>query len=296
MAFTILFGVFIVGAALGSFAVASVWRLRALQLKADKAAGEHLKKTDIAFSKKFQQPFGINDHSQCLHCNYQLRWFDLIPIISWVYLRGKCRKCHKGIGYSEITAEVGLGLAFALSYFFWPMGTDSTTGIVTLVLWLIMLVLLCIHFFYDLKWQLLPDRITVAFFAVASVYWIISWAINPIATTESVAIDTIGSLVILPGFYGLLYVVSKGNWIGFGDIKMLVPMALVVASWQNSFLLLFLANFIGCLIILPAMLSKKMARGAHVPFGPFLIIGFFFVVLWGNTIMDIYLRNILFQP
>jgi leader peptidase (prepilin peptidase)/N-methyltransferase len=296
MAFIILFGVFILGAALGSFAVATVWRLRALQLKADNDAGEHLKKSDIALTKKFKRPFGLDDHSACLHCGYQLRWFDLLPVLSWVLLKGKCRQCRKNIGYSEIAAEVGLGAAFVVSYVFWPMGVDTVAGVVTLILWAAMLVLLCIHFFYDLKWQLLLDRITMFFFATAVVYWAINWAVDPLATTNSVVISTIASLVVLPGFYGLLYLISKGSWIGFGDVKMLIPMALVVASWQNSFLLLFLSNFIGCLVLLPAMLSKKLARGAHVPFGPFLIIGFFIVVLWGHAIMDIYLRNILFQP
>lgn len=296
MALIILLGIFILGAALGSFAVATVWRLRALQLKADKTAGEHLNKAEVAFSNKFTQSFGLNDHSVCLHCDYRLRWFDLIPVISWILLRGKCRKCRKNIGYSEIIAEIGMGLVFVLSYAFWPLGTDTITGIVTLVLWAIMLVLLCIHFFYDLKWQLLPDRITTIFFAVAAVYWAIGWATNPLATTSSIAIDTAVSLAVLPGFYGLLYLVSKGNWIGLGDVKMLIPMALVLMSWQNSFLLLFLSNFIGCLVLLPAMLSKKVARGAHIPFGPFLIVGFVLVVLWGSAIMDVYLRNILFQP
>ena len=84
---------FIFGAAFGSFACCQVWRIR----KKDKAKWSH-----------------------CMHCKYQLQWYDNIPIISWLSLGGKCRKCKKKIGYAEILAEVGLAVAFVLSFVFWP--------------------------------------------------------------------------------------------------------------------------------------------------------------------------------
>ena len=81
------------GAGLGSFACCQAWRIR----KHDKSARSH-----------------------CMNCDYQLKWYDNIPILSWLMLGGKCRKCRKSIGVAEIAAEVGLAAVFALSYAFWP--------------------------------------------------------------------------------------------------------------------------------------------------------------------------------
>ena len=101
---SLVFGV--IGAVFGSFSVAQVWRLRASQLQDEKSAGEKIdsaewKKLHSLVSKKVK-----NDRSHCLNCGYQLKWFDLIPIVSWLSLGGKCRKCRSKIGALEFISEI----------------------------------------------------------------------------------------------------------------------------------------------------------------------------------------------
>ena len=91
----------IMGAGLGSFACCQAWRIR----KHDKSARSH-----------------------CMNCDYQLKWYDNIPVLSWLMLGGKCRKCHKKIGCAEVFAELVTALLFAGSYFLWPRAAELNSG------------------------------------------------------------------------------------------------------------------------------------------------------------------------
>ena len=91
----------IMGAGLGSFACCQSWRIR----KHDKSARSH-----------------------CMNCDYQLKWYDNIPVLSWLMLGGKCRKCRKKIGVAEIFAELITAALFACSYAFWPRFAELNFG------------------------------------------------------------------------------------------------------------------------------------------------------------------------
>ncbi|RKW01420.1 MAG: prepilin peptidase, partial [Candidatus Saccharimonas sp.] len=106
----------VIGAVLGSFSVAQVWRLRAKQLQEERESG---KKVDSNEWKKLHSLVSVktkNDRSHCLNCNYQLKWFDLIPIISWLSLGGKCRKCRSKIGSLEFLSEILMFALFAIIF------------------------------------------------------------------------------------------------------------------------------------------------------------------------------------
>ena len=111
MIFIILIGLFLFGAVLASFAVAQVWRIRARQLKHEMESGEEVDKTEWKKLKSLARVKQRDDRSKCLHCEYTLRSYDLIPVVSWLSLGGKCRKCRKPIGATEFVAEIALGAA-----------------------------------------------------------------------------------------------------------------------------------------------------------------------------------------
>lgn len=294
---TILIGavLFVFGAAFGSFAAAQVWRLRARQLASDKKAGERVTKKDQAqvaiLSGRMR---GVaHDRSMCLHCGRILAWYDLLPIVSWLSHGGKCRTCHKRIGTMELWAEVGLGVAFMVSYLVWPYGYDAM-GVVLLAIWLVMLVLMAIHWMYDAKWFLLLDAITTGVLLAALLFLAFRLTTVPSPFIWESLTKVGWTLLVLPGFYGLLYVLSRGKWIGLGDVKLLVPFALILPSWEYGVLLIFLANLIGCIVLLPGMATKRITRSARVPFGPFLIAAFILSVLFGQKILDFYIGTLLF--
>lgn len=286
---------FVLGAALGSFAAASVWRLRAQQLTTDALHGEKAEKADSDEVRRLlaHKRSVTSDRSVCLHCGRQLSWYELIPVVSWLAVGGRCRTCKKPIGKMEILAEVLLGAAFVVSYLFWPYGFD-TQGIVLFVIWLIVLVALAIHWMYDARWFLLLDKITlvIGFAALLSAALMLADQPSALLTGSLASIGLI--LLVLPGFYGLLFVVSRGAWVGLGDVKLLVPFALLLPSWEYGVLLIFLANLIGSLTLLPAILSKKLSRTTRVPFGPFIIAAFIITFLFGQRLLDLYFGAFLF--
>lgn len=287
----IVVSLFIIGSALGSFAGAQVWRLRARQLVLDKKAGEKVSDKEYKRLLPLTKKSIFSDHSIDLDTGKRLPWYDLIPVLSWLLLRGRSRFSGKPIGYFEFLIELGVGVFFVASYLLWPESLSSALHITQFVLWLLAGVSLAILFAYDAKWFLLPDRITLTFIILGLLYAgsHIVFSSVPFGMLLSLA----GSLVILSGLYLVLYVFSRGKWIGFGDIKLGVGLALFVIDWRLAFIALFLANLYGTLLVLPGLISGKLKRSTHVPFGPLLILGMVSAVLFGNNILNWYMSIIL---
>lgn len=280
MVVVILIG--ILGAIFGSFSGAQIWRLRARQLIEDQKAGEKVDAKELGRLKLLGGKKGARDRSRCLSCGHVLAWYDLVPFFSWICLLGKCRYCGRFIGWTEIVLEIGLAVLFALSLIFWPYPLASILHILLLIIWLAALVLLSILFVYDLKWFILPDIITIPFIILGLVFAAIQLILSRSLVADAVSLVT--AICILSGLYLLLYMYSKmrfgedKTWVGFGDIKLGLGLALFVGHWLLAFAVLFAANLLGTLLVLPSMLRGKLDAGSRIPFGPLLITGF--VLVW----------------
>lgn len=281
----------VVGAALGSFGGATLWRLRARQLARDRKDKQPYNHKEFNKLEDLSKTKLSKDRSRCLHCGHILKWYELIPIVSWVIQGGKCRHCHKPIGWFELLIEVGLAAFFVVSYIFWPFVLDDPLEISRFVIWLAAGVVLAILFAYDAKWFLLPDKLTIIL-AVLGAGTVTIAAIqsgNPIGSLLS----AVGAIGILSGLYLVLYGVSKGKWIGFGDVKLGLGLALLLVDWQLALVALFLANLIGCLIVIPLLATGRLKRSAHVPFGPLLIIGTILAQFVGPALLMFYVGTLI---
>lgn len=277
----------LLGLMFGSFAGAQVWRLRARQLVEDKNEGEEIDQKEYDTLLPLTKNTVSSDRSQCLHCGKTLAWYDLLPLVSWLSTGGKCRYCKKRIGAFEPLMEMGTAGVFVLSYVLWPLPLTSGVGLTAFLLWLVAVVLLAILFAYDCKWFLLPDSIVFPLIGVG-----ILMSVLKVATAAHIGtalMSLAGAVMVLSGLYFLLWVGSKGQWIGFGDVKLGLGLALLLADWRLALLALFLANLIGSLIVLPGMLLGKVSRKAHVPFGPLLIAGTVIALLIGERIVAFYI-------
>jgi len=288
---TIYIALVLSGLCLGSYAGASVWRLRARQLVQDKVSGEVVDFDEYKRLKKLTKVSLLNDRSQCLNCSYKLKWYDMMPLFSWLSLGGKCRKCRNPIGKMELLIELGVAMLFVLSYVFWPYPLDNVLDIVRLILWLIAGVGLATLFAYDAKWFLLPDSLN---YKIVGIGFISSFLVILNSPDKLIAfISIVGSVLILSGIYWLIYEISRGKWIGFGDVKLGLGLALLLADWKLAFVALFSANLFGCLIIIPPLIAGKLKRDSHIPFGPLLIAGFVFAGLAGNYFLSLYFSILL---
>ena len=286
--FVVYLALVLFGACFGSFAGATVWRLRAKQLKYDKDHKEPYDRAEFARLKKLLGKKTLEDRSRCLECGYELKWYDLVPIVSWLSLKGRCRSCKHPIGAFELLMELGVVAFFVLSYVLWPYELTGALEIAHFALWLVAGVIMAILFAYDAKWFLLPDRLTIGLAAVgAAIVGVVATGTqDPVQTVFS----ALGAVGVLAGLYGVLFVVSQGRWVGFGDVKLGVGLGLLLLDWQLALIGLFLANFIGCLIVIPLLATKKMKRSAHIPFGPMLIGGAVLAWFFGDALIDGYLR------
>lgn len=297
MSVLVYVGLAVFGLVMGSFAGAQVWRLRARQLVADAADGELSKdeQKELRRLRPLRDKTFKNDRSQCLHCQHELQVIDLIPLLSWVSTGGKCRYCKKSIGHFEPVIELCTATLFVTSYLLWPWPLVDAFPFVLFGLWLLAVVLFVILFAYDTKWFLLPDVIVWPLAAIGGVF-----AISQLSGTVDFAkalLSLTGAVAILAGLYAALYYYSlwrsrgESTWVGFGDVKLGLVLALFLADWRLAFLTLFLANLIGSLIVIPGLLLKLLSRGAHIPFGPLLIAGFFISFFWGEQIIDWFLYS-----
>ncbi len=268
---------FLGGLCFGSFVSALVWRL-------------HEQSTRKKLSAKQKQQLSIvHGRSMCPHCRHELAWYDLLPLVSWLSLGGKCRYCHKPIEDSP-WVEVLMAFLFVGSYLAWPYGFDWQ-GMVLFVFWLTFLVGFVALTVYDLRWMLLPNRIVYVLIGLAGLQVAFKLLAYP-GMVSTLLEAAMGCLAIAGTFYAL-FQLSKGTWIGGGDVKLGIIIGLVVGGPLAAVLVLFLASTLGTLYALPQMIRKTLSPTSRIPFGPFLLAATMIVYLSGTRIAEWYLDTFL---
>lgn len=229
----------------------------------------------------------LSSRSICLHCHRRLKWYDNIPIISWLFLRGRCRECHKKIGLTEFLSEIltaliwlALGLSFIFSTssslnHFSASPLDWAIFIATLVLTL-PLIFLSI---YDALYGELPVFILIVSILISVVILVlreVSWAtMNPTGVfLPDYILQPLGAFLILGGLYLLLYLLSKGKWVGDGDWLLATAIAFALARVWPALLTLTLTNLLAVVIMAP-ILHRSHHRS--LPLGPFLVSAFLII-------------------
>lgn len=262
------------GLAFGSFINALVWRIHEQSRPKKKRVASD---SDLSIS---------SGRSMCPHCQHVLAWNDLLPVVSWALLRGKCRYCHKPISAQYPFVELITAGLFTASYVFWPFSLGGMVNYLLFGLWLVCLVMLVALAVYDLRWMLLPNRIVFPLTAVSVVYAGFS-AVVADDPKQSILLSVV-SLLIAGGIFYVLFQISAGKWIGGGDVKIGFALGLLLGLPQFAFLMLFLASIIGIVFSLPAIIFKKAGLKGQIPFGPALIGATVVVKLFGASIITWY--------
>jgi leader peptidase (prepilin peptidase)/N-methyltransferase len=277
--FTLIYLIFL-GLCLGSFVNALVWRIHEQSKTKDK--------------KKLRELSILRGRSQCTDCGHQLTAIDLVPVFSWLSTRGKCRYCKKSISAQYPLVEVLAAALITASYVFWPYASPAWTGaeIATFGLWTIILTGLLALCVYDIRWYLLPDRIVFPLIVLGVMYAV---ALSVARTDEMILLEAgLGAFTVF-GVFWLLFQFSKGAWIGGGDVKLAILLGLLAGSVMNALLLIFLASILGTMyaVLLGVIKKQKITGKMRIPFGPFLILATYIVVLFGAEIVEWYAAFIL---
>ncbi len=291
---------FVFGLIFGSFVNALVWRLRQQELASKKSKVHKVSKDVIAklLSTFHFQPSTKSDdlsivhgRSMCPECRHELSALDLIPVFSWLYLRGKCRYCHKPILIQYPLVELLTAGLFVASYIWWPSTVSSLLSTMQFATWLLIIVGLVALTVYDLRWMLLPNRLIYPISGLAVAFGLINVSLADSPATA--LINTALAVLVGGGIFYVIFQVSNGKWIGGGDVRLGWMLGLLVATPAKAVLTIFLASVIGSLVSLPLLARGKLKIKASIPFGPFLITGAIITVLFGADILNWYTNTLI---
>jgi len=225
----------------------------------------------------------VTGRSHCPACQHTLTPFDLVPIVSFVALRGRCRYCQVAISWQYPLVELANGLLFVCAWVFGGYTVElllaHPIGLVALLRDLILVAGLVTLFVYDLRWQELPYIITFPLLGIVALLGLVAglpwWSIG--------IAGLIGG-----GFFLFQFLISRGKWIGDGDIPLGALMGAAL-GWPLIVVALMLSYWIGAVIalILVATGGKKMT--STVPLGVFLVIGTLISLWWGDEFIRWYL-------
>ncbi len=252
------FLIFIFGLSVGSFLNAAIYRFK--------------KKKTI-----------LIDRSKCPKCGETLKWYDLIPLLSFIFLLGKCRYCHKKINWQYPLVEIFTGIVFLLIFNFSIFSTDNQ--FLSLAYYLIIASFLIFIFVYDLKYYLILDKVIYPAIGISILYLIFlnfnSWS------------SYLFSAVLPAGFFLLLILVSRGEWMGLGDVKLAFLMGLIL-DYPGILIALFLSFLSGAGVGLFLIASGKKEMKSEIPFGPFLAGSTILVLLFKPFFIDLVNNLFLF--
>jgi len=223
----------------------------------------------------------LTTRSHCPHCKRTLAWYELIPFLSYIALRGKCRTCKYEISIQYPLVEVGTGLMFAL--FYWQFGFSWI-----LIPYLLITCLLIVIFTYDILHLLIADILVWLAIGIWVVWLILDYFF--IGHSLSILINSLYGGLILGGFLAILVVVSREKWMGAGDIKLGFLLGAIMA-WPQVLVGGFLAFMIGSIFGLILIASKKKSMKDQIPFAPFLILGMFISIFLGNILINWYFNG-----
>jgi leader peptidase (prepilin peptidase)/N-methyltransferase len=217
----------------------------------------------------------VSPPSRCRKCGYSLRWFDNIPVLSWLMLGGKCRQCRDPISAQYPIVELITGALFVLVAWMTP-------DVLLLVSRLVLVCILIVLFGIDFEHQILPNAITLPGIVIGLIF--------NLATPPGIVDALIGAVLgggILYGIAAAYYLVRREEGLGMGDVKMLAMIGAFL-GWKAVLVTLVLSSFSGALIGLALIAVQRKGMRVAMPFGTFLAAGALAAMLVGDPLIAWY--------
>ncbi len=265
--FLFFFIIFILGLAIGSFLNVIIFRLE---------SGEKI----------------INDRSKCMNCRHVLEWHDLIPVLSFVFLKGRCRYCGNKISWQYPFVEIATGILFIIvSSIQYPV-----SSIFYLLFWCYITSALIVIFVYDFKHYIIPDKVIFPAIIVTLGFnlfndFVTRYTLH-VTNNNSQFLNFLFSAILAGGFFYAIFVITKGKGMGGGDVKLGFLIGLIL-GWPLVLISLFLSFIAGSVAGMFLMLIGKKKMKSVIPFGPFLVLGTFIALFWGGGIIKWYMNMII---
>ena len=215
--------------------------------------------------------------SFCPSCKNQINWYDNIPFLSFIFLKGKCRNCSYKISFQYFLVELIAAISFLLVYFLYGISVKS-------LLLIILSIFFIIIFFIDLKHFIIPNELT---FPLMVIGFLKSFDPN---LDQTIFPNYINS--ILGGFIGYFLIwlvifvyekIRKKEGMGLGDAKLMAAIGFWF-GWVSIPFTIFISSLVALIFVMPSLLNKTRKVSSQIPFGPYIIIGCIIYVSFSNQI------------
>ena len=215
--------------------------------------------------------------SFCPSCKNQINWYDNIPFLSFIFLKGKCRNCEYKISFQYFLVELVAAISFLVIYFLYGIS-------ITTLLLIILSIFFIIIFFIDLKHFIIPNELT---FPLMIIGFIKSFDPN---LNQTIFPNYINS--ILGGFFGYILIwlviiiyekIRKQEGMGLGDAKLMSAIGFWF-GWTSIPFTIFIASVVALIFVIPSLINKTRKISSQIPFGPYIIIGCIIYVSFSNQI------------
>ena len=229
----------------------------------------------------------VNSRSKCEACGKKLRWFDNIPLVSFLLLKGKCRSCGQQISLIHPLVELATGLGLVLTSFFvlrFKIPTSPTFWL-AFVFWSLVFLASWLIFLFDLKAMIIPDKLVWILTLLGLLKTTLELTSNLVSRHQFFLNLVVTAALVL--FFLLLWFITDKKGFGLGDVKLALPLGLIL-GYPSLIIGVFLAFIIGAIWGIILIITNKRKFGQVIPFGPFLIVGFWFSLIWGQQLWHYY--------
>jgi leader peptidase (prepilin peptidase)/N-methyltransferase len=216
----------------------------------------------------------VTGRSKCNSCNHVLSWYELIPVVSFFLQRGRCRHCKIHLSFWYPLSELLTGLVVALIFF-----TTFPLGLTVFILYEIISLCLLTICFADIRYEIIP-LLLIVIVGVAALF--LTYSIAPGELANHIFSGLGAGL-----FFLIIFLITKGKGMGFGDVLYVISMGILL-GFPGIFYGLYLSFVVGAIISLVlVVMKKKKLHGGTIPFGPFLVLGTFIMMIGGREIIQI---------
>ena len=255
----------------------------------------------------------INGRSHCPHCQKTLRWYELIPLLSFIIQLGRCRSCGQRLSLQYPLVELLSGLIFV----FVPYSLSSILNpqfSILIVVWLLIFILFLLLSIIDFRHYIIPDSINLSLAALGIILIIFNqildskfqilnsgsflghyallfdfWPLSNVSGQLSAVSSHLFAAIIAMAFFAAIIILTRGRAMGWGDFKLVGALGLIF-GWPDILMIVFLSFIVGAICVTPLLIRKQKTMKDAVPFGPFLIAGSALIFFFGYNIIDSYFK------
>lgn len=212
----------------------------------------------------------ISGRSNCPHCKGCIAWYDLLPLVSYLCLVGRCRNCKQRIHWQYPVVELLSGLLFAVAHL-WTQD-PVLGGVLAMIFWLLLIITVI-----DLQTQTIPDALNFPLITLGILYSFLLGSFSWLA------------LVLGAAPFALQWAISRGRWVGSGDIILGAGIGAMLGMWPKVLIWLLVSYVGGALVVCILLITKQATRRSYVPFAPFLTVGAIITVFAYDAIVTLLL-------